>query len=66
MVIVCDHCYQRMNAELPMKQWTVESPQTRAFHQHLNACRQCRENPFDLCAIGTPLLRAAVDEQDRP
>ncbi len=27
------------------------------FHDHLDACRQCREHPFDLCLIGAAILR---------
>ncbi len=26
------------------------------FHAHLNVCTQCREQPFNLCAVGEPLL----------
>jgi hypothetical protein len=37
-----------------------------AFHVHLDACRQCRDHPLDLCTIGAGLLRAAVDASDRP
>lgn len=29
------------------------------FHEHLDACRQCEENPFDLCAAGQALLEKA-------
>jgi hypothetical protein len=31
-----------------------------AFHAHLDACAWCREHPFDLCAKGKPLLKAAA------
>lgn len=34
-----------------------------AFHQHLDACKQCRENPFDLCRVGSWLLQAAADAE---
>ncbi len=26
------------------------------FHAHLDVCKQCRENPFDLCKTGDALL----------
>ena len=26
------------------------------FHAHLDACKQCREHPFDLCVVGGRLL----------
>lgn len=38
---------------------------TRAFHVHLEACYQCRNNPFSLCAEGSKLLRAAGDAVER-
>jgi len=31
-----------------------------SFHAHLDACQQCRDNPFDLCPTGAKLLRAAA------
>ena len=30
------------------------------FHDHLDNCRQCANNPFELCAEGAKLLDAAV------
>lgn len=27
-----------------------------AFHQHLDVCAQCRNNPFKLCPVGHLLL----------
>lgn len=30
------------------------------FHDHLDACKQCRENPHDLCASGGNLLVEAA------
>lgn len=30
------------------------------FHAHLDACRQCRENPFSLCASGAILLQLSA------
>lgn len=31
------------------------------FHDHLDACRQCRDNPWGLCAEGVAALKADVD-----
>lgn len=47
------------------KEWGGGNPpaptvQTEAFEAHLDACRQCREHPFDLCVDGARLLREAV------
>lgn len=28
------------------------------FHDHLDECKQCRENPFHLCPAGEQLLLA--------
>lgn len=28
------------------------------FHKHLDTCRRCREQPFNLCEVGDGLLRA--------
>jgi hypothetical protein len=30
-----------------------------AFHDHLDACKRCREQPHNLCAVGLPLFEAA-------
>lgn len=32
------------------------------FHQHLEVCPQCRDNPMGLCDHGAVALRQAVDE----
>jgi hypothetical protein len=32
------------------------------FHAHLDNCRQCRNNPFELCAVGRALAAAALKE----
>lgn len=38
-----------------------QKPRPRnVFEAHLDECKQCRENPFDLCAVGIPLLQAAA------
>jgi predicted nucleic acid-binding Zn-ribbon protein len=36
-----------------------------AFQRHLDGCAQCAGNPFEMCATGRALLRAAVDEDER-
>lgn len=30
------------------------------FHDHLDACTQCRENPFALCTTGAALLKESA------
>lgn len=30
------------------------------FHAHLDVCRRCREQPFNLCPTGACLLKEAV------
>lgn len=40
-------------------QYQPSADETEAFHLHLDSCERCRENPFDLCAVGKPLLVAA-------
>jgi hypothetical protein len=30
------------------------------FHDHLDECEQCREQPFNLCATGDRLIKACV------
>ncbi len=32
------------------------------FHQHLEHCPQCRDNPFGMCNHGRETLRQAVEE----
>lgn len=39
-------------------------PSAAAFHRHLDACRQCRENPFSLCAVGHALLTGAANDRE--
>ena len=31
-----------------------------SFHAHLNECRRCREQPFDLCPIGDARLKESA------
>lgn len=37
-------------------------PSAAAFHRHLDACRQCRENPLKLCLVGHALLTGSANE----
>jgi hypothetical protein len=39
---------------------TVDRSAADAFHDHLDVCKQCRENPFSLCRVGLPLLTATM------
>jgi hypothetical protein len=32
------------------------------FEAHLDACEQCRTQPFNLCPIGAPILQRAATE----
>lgn len=32
------------------------------FHQHLDACSQCADHPFELCAIGAKLLQEEAQD----
>lgn len=32
----------------------------KAFHAHLDMCRQCHDHPFELCTLGSLLLAIAV------
>jgi hypothetical protein len=34
--------------------------QADAFHNHLDNCKQCRNNPFNMCPAGDALIKAAV------
>ena len=35
------------------------------FHKHLDVCKQCREQPFNLCKIGAGLIvEAALGDSD--
>ncbi len=40
---------------------------TDPFHQHLDTCKRCAANPFDLCPVGHRLLVhqvQTIDAQD--
>lgn len=34
----------------------------KRFHEHLESCKQCCENPMALCPIGVMLIEAAIEE----
>jgi len=34
------------------------------FHKHLDRCKQCRENPFDLCSEGVIILSAFLAQNN--
>lgn len=36
------------------------------FHQHLDVCKRCREQPFNLCIVGQAKLREAVQQATKP
>jgi hypothetical protein len=40
-------------------------PLQSAFYSHLDTCKQCAAHPFDLCAEGQILIRAAGFEAAR-
>ena len=42
-----------------MKDETQQDP-VKAFHDHLDACEQCRNNPFALCPTGLKLLETGT------
>lgn len=31
------------------------------FHQHLEVCARCANNPFNLCAVGDKLIRVEAE-----
>lgn len=33
------------------------------FHSHLDVCRQCEKNPFNLCEIGRKLLEQTANRE---
>ncbi len=41
---------------------TTLSPSQNAFHDHLDACAQCRNNPFGLCDAGAHILEEEVNK----
>jgi hypothetical protein len=51
---------QRRVEEAILAPRTVDRSAADAFHDHLDVCKQCRENPFSLCRVGLPLLTATM------
>lgn len=44
---------------------TIEQKPIDVFHSHLDLCRRCRDEPFNLCRVGSTLLaKAATDLGD--
>jgi hypothetical protein len=37
-------------------------PDPDKFHKHLDECKQCRDNPFDLCPVGHVILTGELTE----
>lgn len=50
--------------DLPELRATIAGPgaavTSAAFHAHLDSCRRCRHQPFNLCPTGAQLLEAAA------
>jgi hypothetical protein len=38
------------------KDYPLIAANINKFHTHLDECEQCRENPFELCAVGHSLI----------
>lgn len=38
----------------------------QAMHDHLAACRHCREHPFELCELGRRILMMNADAEEEP
>jgi hypothetical protein len=36
------------------------------FHDHLDQCSQCSNNPFELCATGAHLIQSSMSEAPLP
>lgn len=53
--VTCPKCLEILGDEMN----TVDN-----FHDHLDACEQCREHPLDLCGLGTLLLAQVVKPQE--
>lgn len=45
----------------PMKLLTITPDD---FHAHLDGCSRCRNNPFNLCAVGTKLLMECTTSRE--
>lgn len=40
----------------------MKLPKVNQFHDHLDVCAQCANNPFALCPRGAKLLGQSVEE----
>ena len=47
-------------ADAPFTALDVKKP--NPFHEHLDGCSRCRNNPFDLCPTGAHWLEKAATE----
>lgn len=54
--VFIDVSQTRPNEEIAQVEY-IKTPD-ELFHEHLDACEQCMNNPFDLCSEGDKLLRA--------
>jgi len=43
---------------------SLNIPEIDKFHNHLDVCKQCRDNPFGLCTVGASLLQQAGSAAD--
>lgn len=46
--------------ELTKKQIVIDN-----FHKHLDNCKQCEQNPFDLCSTGKLLLGNTFSDNNK-
>ena len=52
----------KMSADPDLKRRVDEEhAKVEAFNKHMDQCRRCHDNPFDLCPAGAGLL-AAIEE----
>jgi hypothetical protein len=49
-----------------MNTTTAKKTDPDIFHNHLDICKQCRENPFGLCVIGSNALLRATGNENNP
>ncbi|MHB0964853.1 MAG: hypothetical protein ACYC36_00230 [Bellilinea sp.] len=70
-----DEVYEKNNADLLQGKSPVTTrenpegeptkPVESKFHQHLDECDRCRNNPMDLCATGLALLRDEIAAEEK-
>ena len=44
----------------------TQEPIHNAFHDHLDACRQCADQPFNLCPDGEIIIRKTAEDMTEP